>query len=401
MIQLRKTKSFAVYYLILFLLLLPFDALADDFFEGAASIDALARSIQVTNPAKEPNINAKAAIVMDMDSGRILYEKNAHLKMAIASTTKIMTAILALENGKLDDMVTVSKRASDIWGSKIRLKAGDKYTLKDLLYGMMLNSGNDCAIAIAEYIGGTVENFAGMMNAKARVLGAKNTNFVCPHGLDTPEHYSTAYDLALITRYALKNKDFSTIVGTMEAEIPGKKLYNTNEMLKFYPGVDGVKTGYTGQAGRCLVTSATREGWRIISVVLGCPTRTARAQSSKNLLDYSFNNYKLYTLIKINEPVARLPVIKGVRKDVSILPLDEIHLPLMDEEVQGLETRINLPDRLLAPVYSGIEVGNIEYWVNGKLLAQTELKVSVDVRRKEFKDYFTQIAKAWLKLMRV
>jgi len=334
------------------------------------------------------NINASSAIVMDMETGRVLFEKNAYVKRPIASTTKIMTAILAIENGNLDDEVTVSERACQIWGSDIGLKPGEKLKLRDLLYGLMLNSGNDAAIAIAEHIGGSLENFLDMMNEKARLIGAKNSSFKSPHGLDMEGHYSTAYDLALITRYALANPVFSEIVSTKTASIPGRNLYNTNEMLGLYPGADGVKTGYTGQAGRCLVTSATRNGWRIISVVLNCPTKSARTQNSIKILDYAFNNYKMYTLTEAGETVGYLPVNKGIEESVPIVTTDKIVYPLTQEEAKRVKTKILLLDDIDAPVFGGVDAGYVIFTLDGKVIAETKLKVSKDVAKKDFNYYF-------------
>ena len=396
----ERVKKFTVCTVILLTIIIPFGAFADVFYEESSDKPVFSDDIEVINPSDLPKIEAEAAIVMEVKTGRVLYDKNAYSKRSIASTTKIMTAILAIENGNLDELVTVSKRAAAIGGSTIHLKAGEKLSLRDLLYGLMLNSGNDAAIAIAEHIGGTVEDFAEMMNKKARELGAKNTNFKTPHGLDTPGHYSTAYDMALLTRYALQNKVFNEIVRTQSAQIPGRSLHNTNEMLDLYAGADGVKTGYTGQAGRCLVTSATRNGFRVISVVLNCPSRTSRANSSKKILDYAFDNYKMYTLVKINDVLARIPVIKGVRKDVPILPIEEIQFPLRYDEVENLKARIDLPDEFHAPVDPGIEVGKIEYIANGKVIAETALKTGAGVRRKGFFDYFEQIMTEWIKSVR-
>jgi len=346
-----------------------------------------------------PKIGALAAIVMDTESGRVLFEKNAYSRRPMASTTKIMTAIIALEKGNLDDTVVVSKRAATIGGSTINLKTGQKIRLRELLYGLMLNSGNDAAIAIAEHIGGTVENFAEMMNEKAMELGALDTNFKSPHGLDMDGHYTTAYDLAVITSYALKNPVFAEIVRTKHANIGYTTLNNTNEMLSIYPGADGVKTGYTGKAGRCLVTSATRDGWQIISVVLGCPTRHARAESSKVILDYAFENYKPYVFINKGDKIKTLKVIKGVESNVDVLAMDEIVFPLKEDEKEKVEMYIELPEKLDAPVYANVEVGNIYCYLDGELIGHTSLKTETSIRRKVFRDYLELIFDKWIRLI--
>ena len=221
----------------------------------------------------EPTINARSAIVMDLDTGTILYEKNAYRKRPMASTTKIMTGIVAIENCSLDEDVTISEKAGHMGGSVMGIKTGTIVKMKDLLYGMLICSGNDAAVAIAEHVGGSVEGFAELMNKKALELGAFSTSFSNPHGLDADNHYTTAYDLAKITRYALKMDTFNDIVKTSEFNFNGRTFRNTNEMLLGYEGADGVKTGYTGRAGRCLVTSATKNNMRIISVVLFCDTK--------------------------------------------------------------------------------------------------------------------------------
>ncbi|RCX17174.1 D-alanyl-D-alanine carboxypeptidase (penicillin-binding protein 5/6) [Anaerobacterium chartisolvens] len=378
--------------------MLPLNCVADDIYEDARDVRLVSSGESPGAGLKPPRVDALSAIVLDMKSGRVLYEKNSYTKRAMASTTKIMTAIVAIENGSLDDKVAVSKRAAAIHGSTIHLSEGEKLPLRELLYGLLLNSGNDAAIAVAEHIGGSVENFCEMMNEKAEILGARNTCFKSPHGLDSPEHYSTAYDMAIITRYALENPVFSKIVGTKKAEITGHSLYNTNELLGFLPGVDGVKTGYTGQAGRCLVASATRDGRRIISVVLGCNTRTARAQSSQNMLEYAFTNYKPYRLLEYEEKITDILVIKGVKSYVSIRAVDEIAYPLTQSEKDRLVREVDLPESFRAPVMKDIEVGSIRYLLDEKVIGESSLKTGSDIRKKGFWDYFAQILKTWVGL---
>lgn len=348
----------------------------------------------------DPVIDAAAAIVIEAESGRVLYSKNATAKRSIASTTKIMTALIALENGNLEDIVTVSKKAASVRGSNINLQTGQKFRLKELLYGLLLNSGNDAAVAIAEHIGGTEEKFAEMMNAEAKRLGAENTNYITPHGLDRDGQYSTAYDLAIITRHALKNPVFAEIVSTNISNIPGRQLYNTNELLEVYPGADGVKTGYTGKAGRCLVASATRSGMRLISVVLGSPTRYKRAASSKAVLDYAFKTYKMYELVKAGSICKNIPVYRGRSNNASVRAAETIRLPLSDEEYEKLETRVYAPDILKAPVYAGADIGYMEYVVDDKVVGETMLKTWENVGQKNYFDYLGAIIRKWAEMMR-
>jgi serine-type D-Ala-D-Ala carboxypeptidase (penicillin-binding protein 5/6) len=369
---------------------------ADEVDNQIPNMDAFSTTGVNSAAIKAISINAGAAIVMDTRSGRVLFEKNAHTRRAIASTTKIMTGIIAIENGNLEDTVTISKKAAGVWGSTIDLKVGQTFKLKELLYGLLLQSGNDAAIAIAEHIGGSVDAFLDMMNNKAAEIGAKDTSFRSPHGLDMAEHFSTAYDLALITKYALANPLFSKIVGTKSAYVGNRMMNNTNELLGVYPGADGVKTGYTGQAGRCLVTSATRNNMRIISVVLGSPTRTARALSSKTILDYAFGTYKTYTLLEAEQKIDSLQVIKGKEKFVTIKAVNQISIPLTSEEKNSLQTVIDLPVNVTAPIEAGIEIGSIKYRLNGKVFAQTPLKTGEKVLHKNVLDYIGEIFEMWV-----
>lgn len=346
-----------------------------------------------------PRVSAGAAIVMDAKSGRVLYEKNGYKRNSIASTTKIMTAIVAIENGKDDEDVIVSKRAASIGGSRVNLKQGKTYKLGNLLGAMMLRSGNDAAIAIAEHIGGSVEAFAEMMNRKAAQIGATNTNFVTPHGLDDPQHYSTPYDLALITQYALKNEKFCKIVSTKSSSFEGNPINNTNEMLSLYPGADGVKTGYTGQAGRCLVTSATHNGWKIISVVLNCSTRSVRAQSSKILLDYAFGNYSTYDYLKQGQQISEIGIHKGLSNSVGLCSDKDISIPLKKDEADRIKAEYDIPKTLEAPIQKGNRIGTVKYVLDGKVLASADIKATDNIKRKDFYYYFDRIFKTWARLV--
>lgn len=349
---------------------------------------------------KPPVINALAAVVLEASSGRVIYSKNATVKRSIASTTKIMTAVVALENGNLDDEVKISKRAAGIGGSVLGIREGQIFTLRELLYGMLLVSGNDAAIAVAEHIGGSVEDFAKMMNEKAQSIGASDSYFVTPHGLDAANQYSTAYDLAIITRHALRNPIFSQIVSTTSYYIPEHGLNNTNELLSTYPGVDGVKTGYTGKAGRCLVTTALRNDMRIISVVLGSPTRTARANASRALLDYAFKNYKMVDLLNEGDIYTRVPIYRGIKNSMELRTTQTIRLPLTDAEEEILEVREIIPDVLRAPVSGGAEIGFVEYILNGEVIAQSMLTTSYNVRKKRYSDYLISVFRQWAKMFR-
>lgn len=400
--KLLNKKNIALVICLILIVSFSTGIFADDFNEDYPLKEIFSIETSVSTDLKPPKIEAGAAIVMDMKSGRVLYEKNAHARKAIASTTKIMTAIVALERGNLEDKVKVSKRAANIGGSTINLKEGEEWTLKELLYGLMLRSGNDAAIAIAEHIGGSVEGFAALMNEKARELGLKNTQFKTPHGLDTPGHYSTAYELAQLTRYALNNPIISQIVGTQNISVKGRSFYTTNEMLGAYPGADGVKTGYTGQAGRCLVTSATRNNMRLISVVLNCSSRTVRAKNSRAILDYAFNNYRLTKLLDESDNITEIQVSKGKAENVSVVPEKGIEMPLTEEEKSKMEMNVCLYyDKLNAPVLSDFEVGYVEFTANGNTIAKVALKTGKSVEKKRIIDYYRDIVGIWYRLMKL
>lgn len=377
----------------------PYIAHGDDFNEEDY-VQVFVQGETHQDEKKLQSINAGAALVMDTLSGRVLFQKNGYTRRPMASTTKIMTAIVALERGNLQDTVIISKKAADTWGSDINLKAGEKLKLSELLYGLMLKSGNDAAVAIAEHIGGSVESFCQMMNEKANDLGCTNTSFKSPHGLDMAGHYTTAYELALITRYALQNSTFSKIVATSDQLITGRSLHNTNEMLGAYPGADGVKTGYTGQAGRCLVTSASRSGLRLISVVLGSPTRNARAQSSKNILDYAFDSYRLFTLLKSGKVMGQVQIIKGMATTVEVVAEGSVTMPLSQDEMETMSSRLVYPNELTAPVSAGQSIGHVEFLVEDKVIARAGLKIARDVRKKNYSDYLYDIIGWWGRLMK-
>ena len=260
-------------------------------------LDEAIEEIKGTNELK---VLSKVAIIYDRNSGTVIWGKNENAPVPMASTTKIMTAIVMLEQieiERLNEEVIVSKEAANTIGSRLGLHTGDKITYNDLLYGLMICSGNDAAVEIAISIAGSVENFANIMNQKAKELGLENTHFVTPHGLDRDGHYTTAKELAIITDYALKNPKIVQVVSTREytVNINGnlKTITNTNELLGYLDGVNGVKTGYTSKAGRCLVTSVTRDDFDIITVVLGADTRKIRTQDTIKLVEYTYKNYKL------------------------------------------------------------------------------------------------------------
>ena len=295
------------FIIIIFFNLFPQIIYADDeFIELDLSSNELNETLQTSMSVENiPNINARHAIVLDRNSNTILYAKKEQETCKMASTTKIMTAIIVIENANLNDTVTISTKSAKTGGSRLGLSTGNTITVENLLYGLMMRSGNDAAVALAEYVGGSIEGFSDLMNKKAFELGLTSTHFVTPHGLDNDNHFTTAYDLALLTNYALSNSTFSKIVKTKTYIITlngyPKTLSNTNELLGNLNGVYGVKTGFTNGANRCLVTSCKRGNLDIICVVLGCDTKKDRTKDSINLINYIFKNYTVVNLKDIIE----------------------------------------------------------------------------------------------------
>lgn len=305
--------------------------------------------------------SARAAVLIEAESGRVLYEKNAHEALPMASTTKIMTALVALENGSLTDTVTASRSAFGVPGTSIYLSEGEQLTLEEMLYGLMLQSGNDAAVAIAEHIGGSVEGFCRMMTARAEEIGCENTVFSTPHGLPAENHHTTAWDLALIAREALKNDTFRQIVMTRRASIPwagheyDRVLNNKNRLLSEYPGALGVKTGYTKAAGRCLVFAAERDGMRLIGAVMNAPDWFTDAEA---LLDEGFARWHNTVLYSPGETVRALPVQGG--GSVAVKALGRLGAPVRMESWP--ELKLELPEVLPPETRRGDIVGTASLW---------------------------------------
>lgn len=327
------------------------------------------------------NLSGESFILIEEESGRILAEKTPHQKLPIASTTKIMTALLAVESGKLDDIVEISRDSVGVEGSSIFLKEGEKIKLRDLVYGLMLRSGNDSAVAIATYLGGTEENFISYMNKKARLIGAMNTNFMNPHGLHDENHYSTAYDLALITKTAFKNKDFEEIAAakSYRSDRDEYNYYvNKNKTLWEYDGGDGVKIGYTMRAGRCLVSSAKRNNMRLIAVSLNDPNWF---NDNYALFDYGFNNYKLYRVYERNQLLKTIDVKNGKKDKVVLVSEKDFLYPLKEEEISLLKVNIQLDESTNAPIDKGQLLGHVEVFLDGKLIRRDNLVAKESVER--------------------
>ena len=329
-------------------------------------------------------ISARSAILIDSSSGRILYEHNSYQKLPMASTTKIMTGLLACESGKLNKMVKTSPFASGTEGSSLWLKIGEKQTLENLTYGLMLKSGNDAAVAIAEYLGGSVDAFALLMNKKAREIGAVNTNFVNPHGLDSEGHYTTAYDLALIAREAMKNDKFREIVSTKTYSIPmqgenwDRALKNHNKLLWKYEGCTGIKTGFTKKCGRCLVSSAKIDNQELICVTLNAPDDW---NDHMSLLDSGFKNYKTKTIAKKGEKAYYFTYDKDSNRKVKLLYGDDYKIAVSESDI--IKTEIEYTG-VSAPAKKGTVAGYMIVYCNGEEIERIKLETAEDIKKLTF-----------------
>lgn len=338
-------------------------------------------NISIIN-AQIPRTYAKSALLMERDSGRVIYSYNAHLKLPPASTTKIMTALIAIEYGNLDDIVKINEKSVGIEGSSIYLRKGEELTLRDLVYGLMLRSGNDAAVAIAYHISGSIDKFSALMNYKAKSIGAYNTNFTNPHGLHDENHYTTAYDLALITREALKYEEFRKVSSTIKYIANREEnnyFYNKNKTLWQYKNGDGVKIGFTKKSGRCLVSSATRNNMQLIAVVLN---DSNWFNDCYRLLDYGFKYYKKETIIKKNQKLKQIKVIDGQQDTLVIKSTEEITYPLRDSEISRIKIIVDLPSYIKAPIYKDKKIGEIKIFMDGKILKTIDLYVPYEIKKK-------------------
>lgn len=310
----------------------------------------------------QPRITGLSGILMEYHTGHILYNKNGDVRREPASTTKILTAIVALEEykGRLDDLVTISAKAASTQGSTSFLTKGQKVPLRELLYALMLVSGNDAATAIAEHVGGSVDGFAEMMNKKANQLGAKSSHFVNPSGLPSRRHYSTARDLAIITRHAYRNAEFRKIVATKAKQFPwGQgKAYNHNKLLWQYDGADGVKTGYTISARHCWVASAQRGNDRFISVVLGSDKQSI-VSDLKRLLDYGFRNFHSVALATEGEIVTRVPVA-GTETQVALVAGKSVYEVRPQGESWPGDKVLDVPTEVKPPITANQLIGHLK-----------------------------------------
>ncbi len=332
-----------------------------------------------------PNVTATAAVVMEASTGHVIYSRNPNKKMFPASTTKMVTLIMALENGKPEEIVTVGKNAFGVEGSTLFLETGDKIPLKELLTGMIMHSGNDAAVAVAEHVDGNIKKFAERMTRRARELGAVNSQFTNPHGLPDTNHVTTAYDLALLAAHGFTLENFEEIVSAQEKTYqwihdPAKKLRSENQMLWLYRGGNGVKTGYTDAAGRCLVSSAKRDGIQLVAVVLDSYFMW---NDSIALLDYGFANVSSEKIIQGGKVIKNLPVVSGHKKTMPIKTAGDITVPIFKNS-DDYQIEYDLPNFLSAPIKKGESVGKVRVILDGKEVASTDLIATENDTQKSF-----------------
>jgi len=359
--------------------------------------------ITVTASAEERQLSCKSALLMDYGSGKVLYEFNPHEKLPLASVTKVMTMLLTMEeieSGRLkySDIVTASAYAKSMGGSTIFLDEGEQITVDDLLKGIAVSSGNDACVAIAEHISGNCDDFVLRMNERAKKLGMKNTNFVNCNGLDAPEHYSTAYDIALMSRELMNHEDiFKYTTIWMDSLRNGEfTLSNTNKLVRFYEGCTGLKTGSTSDAGFCISATAKRNDLHLIAVIMNAPTSKERQADASSLLNYGFSKYKNVTAIKKDQRVKDINVEKGKKSHAKLKCTDDIKIILSKDSASEPEIKYNLDPSVKAPIKEGDKAGEALYISDGKTLGKTDIVFAEDVEKIDFPFAYGKIVDIWL-----
>ena len=347
-------------------------------------------------------LNAKSAILMEESTGNILYESNPDERLPIASVTKVMTMLLimeAVDSGKisLDDMVTVSEHAMSYGGSTMFLETGEQLTVNDMLKGIAVASANDGCVAMAEHLAGSESAFVDMMNEKAKELGMENTHFMNTNGLDEDDHYSSARDVAIMSRELMKHETIFNYTSIWMDTLRGGKfqLANTNKLIRFYDGANGLKTGSTSKALCCLSAAAKRNDMQLIAVVLGAPTSAERFASAKSLLDYGFANYAVNTQITAGDEVQKIAVEKGVDKEVGVVAGDSCSTLVKKGQEDNITKEIKIDETITAPIEVGQKIGTMTISRDGEVIADIDLNASSAVEKKGIgliiKDFFATI----------
>ena len=347
-------------------------------------------------------LNAKSAILMEESTGNLLYESNPDERLPIASVTKVMTMLLimeAVDSGKisLDDMVTVSENAMSYGGSTMFLETGEQLTVNDMLKGIAVASANDGCVAMAEHLAGSESAFVDMMNEKAKELGMENTHFMNTNGLDEDDHYSSARDVAIMSRELMKHETIFNYTSIWMDTLRGGKfqLANTNKLIRFYDGANGLKTGSTSKALCCLSAAAKRNDMQLIAVVLGAPTSAERFASAKSLLDYGFANYAVNTQITAGDEVQKIAVEKGVDKEVDVVAGDSCSTLVKKGQEDNITKEIKIDETITAPIEAGQKIGTMTISRDGEVIADIDLNASSAVEKKGIgliiKDFFATI----------
>jgi serine-type D-Ala-D-Ala carboxypeptidase (penicillin-binding protein 5/6) len=364
------------------------------------------RAEEINENIKKPNVKAIGAVLIDANTGRVLWGQNEQGQLANASTTKIMTAILVLENANLNEIVTISSKAASAPKVKMFLKEGEKIKLEYLLYALMLQSSNDAAVAIAEHIGGDVDTFCKMMTQKAKDIGAKNTVFETPSGLDKGEHHSTAYDMAIITQYALNLDKFIQITNTPTLTASGDKgtytIVNKNRLLKEYSGANGVKTGFTGKAGQCFVGAAKRGDMQLISVALGSGWGNAGKEQkwidTKEMLNYGFDNYEYKDILTAGTNAGEVFVERSKTESIELYFEDGLMLPVNKEEIDSIRIEVLAQEYVKAPVSLNQRIGIAKIYIGEEVVKEVNVLTLDEAERHDLKTSLEKVINTWLEL---
>jgi len=341
--------------------------------------------------ASDVNVSAESAILIDGKTGTVIFEKNARQRRSMASTTKIMTAVVAINASSMDDVVTVKPEYTKVEGSSMYLNPGEKLSMEELLNGLLLMSGNDAAKTIAGYISGDDASFAGLMNKEAQKIGLNDTHFDNPSGLDGETHYTTAFDMAKLSRYAMNDvKGFAEIVSRERYKGENRLIINHNKFLAIYGGACGIKTGFTKKSGRCLVTGAERNGSFLIAVTLNAPDDW---NDHKKMMDAGFSEYKDIEFFKKGEEILRIPVVSGKDKEVSVTAAEDAALKMLPQDIDEAETNITGRKFVYAGIKSGDIYGYVHITVNGNDVMEIPLIYAEDIELREDTGFFDNIFK--------
>lgn len=371
-------------------------------FSNVCAQQNIQNESEINENAEQINLCAPSAILMEQSTGKVLFEKNAHEPLPLASVTKIMTMLIVMEAVEdktisFDDMVTGSENAKSMGGSTIFLDAGEKMSVYDLLKGVAVASGNDAAVALAEYVAGTEEKFVEIMNRRAKELNMENTQFKNPNGLDEDGHFSTAADIAIMSRELLKHEkifEFTTI--WTDSLRNGKfQLANTNKLIRFYDGANGLKTGSTSKAKNCLSATAKRDNMQLIAVVMAAPSSAERFADAKKLLDYGFANFSLTQLTYAGEDMGELPVIKGDFEFLQTAVKDNFFVLAKKSDAENVRCEKIFDENVYAPVSKGQKIGCVKIYKGDKYVGEVAIVSASEVQKLTFYAMVNKLMKKW------